>query len=324
MAPAWPCTGYLPSPKLSSVLLVPRQPNLWFRPASATSLRTPVSCPSVSTSFLGTMNSDRPLVPASSWPSAPGILASTRWMMFSVSSCSPAEIHILWPWMRSRGPSGSLAKSAPSGTARVVTSLSEEPACGSDKHMVPEKRPENPLCANTVCCRRVPCTISRLALPTVSRPEPMLTEAMAKKLFAAATSVQGSEHARCGIGAVRIVRALGQYHALAVEVRLLAIDGAVEGRVFLAGHALATVEHGIEGLARVLGKAAALGQRWHLQPLVQQEIDGRAQAHGIYSTSKTPAAPMPPPMHMVTHTRRAPRRLPSISAWPVRRWPDTP
>src|SRR6218665_1092190 len=67
MAPAWPCTGYLPSPKLSSVLLVPRQPNLWFRPASATSLRTPVSCPSVSTSFLGTMNSDRPLVPASRW-----------------------------------------------------------------------------------------------------------------------------------------------------------------------------------------------------------------------------------------------------------------
>ena len=33
---------------------------------------------------------------------------------------------------------------------------------------------------------------------------------------------------------------------------------------------------------------------------------------------------MPPPMHMVTHTRLAPRRLPSISAWPVRRWPDTP
>ena len=42
------------------------------------------------------------------------------------------------------------------------------------------------------------------------------------------------------------------------------------------------------------------------------------------STSNTPAAPMPPPMHMVTTTRFAPRRLPSISAWPVRRWPLTP
>ena len=30
---------------------------------------------------------------------------------------------------------------------------------------------------------------------------------------------------------------------------------------------------------------------------------------------------MPPPMHIVTTHRFAPRRLPSISAWPVRRWP---
>ena len=43
----------------------------------------------------------------------------------------------------------------------------------------------------------------------------------------------------------------------------------------------------------------------------------------FYSTSKMPAAPMPPPMHIVTHTFFAPRRLPSISAWPVRRSPDT-
>jgi len=38
-----------------------------------------------------------------------------------------------------------------------------------------------------------------------------------------------------------------------------------------------------------------------------------------HSTSKMPHAPMPPPMHMVTATRLAPRRLPSIRAWPVRR-----
>ncbi|MCY1526494.1 hypothetical protein D9M68_615210 [compost metagenome] len=49
-----------------------------------------------------------------------------------------------------------------------------------------------------------------------------------------------------------------------------------------------------------------------------------AQAGHGYRTSNTPAAPMPPPMHIVTTTFLAPRRLPSMSAWPVRRWPLTP
>src|SRR5439155_25778304 len=44
----------------------------------------------------------------------------------------------------------------------------------------------------------------------------------------------------------------------------------------------------------------------------------------IYSTSKSPAAPMPPPTHMVTTTQRTPRLLPSISAWPTMRAPDIP
>ena len=43
-----------------------------------------------------------------------------------------------------------------------------------------------------------------------------------------------------------------------------------------------------------------------------------------HSTSNSPAAPMPPPTHIVTTTYFAPRRLPSISAWPVRRAPDMP
>ena len=34
---------------------------------------------------------------------------------------------------------------------------SEDPACGSDRHMVPAKRPLNALCANTACCIGVPC-----------------------------------------------------------------------------------------------------------------------------------------------------------------------
>ena len=52
--------------------------------------------------------------------------------------------------------------------------------------------------------------------------------------------------------------------------------------------------------------------------------DANGASGGGHSTSNTPAAPMPPPMHMVTQTFLAPRRLPSISAWPVSRWPLTP
>ena len=44
----------------------------------------------------------------------------------------------------------------------------------------------------------------------------------------------------------------------------------------------------------------------------------------IYATSNSPAAPMPPPMHIVATTYRAPRRLPSMSACPTRRAPDMP
>jgi len=73
--------------------------------------------------------------------------------------------------------------------ARVATSDSEDPACGSDSAMVPEKRPANSLRAKTSFCSSVPCTISRLALPLVSSPPPMLTDAVAKKVPAAASTV---------------------------------------------------------------------------------------------------------------------------------------
>ena len=43
-----------------------------------------------------------------------------------------------------------------------------------------------------------------------------------------------------------------------------------------------------------------------------------------YRTSNSPAAPMPPPTHIVTTTYFVPRRLPSIRAWPVIRAPDMP
>ena len=64
-----------------------------------------------------------------------------------------------------------------------------EPACGSLKHMVPLNRPLNSFFANTDFCNSVPCTISKLALPVVSMPEPMLTEAQAKNALAAASTL---------------------------------------------------------------------------------------------------------------------------------------
>ena len=72
------------------------------------------------------------------------------------------------------------------------------------------------------------------------------------------------------------------------------------------------------GLHRQRALAGALGvhlagvlqvARFDLQPGTE-----RFGTIGHQRTSKMPAAPMPPPMHMVTHTRWAPRRRPSIRA----------
>ena len=57
-----------------------------------TPLRAP-SEPSALTMNFGTTNSEMPLMPAG----APSMRASTRWMMFSARSCSPAEMKILVP-----------------------------------------------------------------------------------------------------------------------------------------------------------------------------------------------------------------------------------
>ncbi len=74
---------------------MPRWPILWFSPASTTSLRSPMELSALTRNF-GTMNSEMPFVPGG----APGILASTRFTMLSVSWCSAPEIHILDPKSR--------------------------------------------------------------------------------------------------------------------------------------------------------------------------------------------------------------------------------
>ena len=57
---------------------------------------TPLSSPIWPGRCLGTMNSEMPLVPSG----APGVRASTTWIMFSVRSCSPEEMKILVPVIR--------------------------------------------------------------------------------------------------------------------------------------------------------------------------------------------------------------------------------
>jgi hypothetical protein len=70
----------------------------------------------------------------------------------------------------------------------------------------------------------------------------------------------GAQHARGGIGLLRLKRGLRQDDLFAIELRLLRIDQPVEGRVLLARDALAGVQHGVEGFPRVVGKAGPLAQ----------------------------------------------------------------
>ena len=72
---------------------LPWMPIFSSRPTHfAPSLRIPTE-PSSLGRNLGTMNRLMPFTPAG----APSMRASTRWMMLSAMSCSPAEIQIFWP-----------------------------------------------------------------------------------------------------------------------------------------------------------------------------------------------------------------------------------
>ena len=50
------------------------------------------------------------------------------------------------------------------GSARVVMSASDEPACGSDRHIVPKNRPSSIGRTYVSTCSSVPCASSRFAL----------------------------------------------------------------------------------------------------------------------------------------------------------------
>src|SRR5512143_3486517 len=82
-----------------------------------------------STRSFGTTNRLIPLVP----DGAPGSRARTRWTMFSVRSCSPAEMKILLPLI--------LYEPSADGSALVRTRPRSVPLCGSVRHIVPDHEP---------------------------------------------------------------------------------------------------------------------------------------------------------------------------------------
>ena len=125
-----PRAGTSWSPKVSSQVAEALMPIFFSRPVANTPFRSPVSSPVCRSKWcLGTMNSDRPLVPGPPTPGANGSAvvavgrASTRWTMFSVRSCSPAVMNRLTP-SRCQDPSGCRY-------ARVRPAPTSEPASGS-------------------------------------------------------------------------------------------------------------------------------------------------------------------------------------------------
>mmetsp|Transcript_61335 Transcript_61335/g.145005 ORF Transcript_61335/g.145005 Transcript_61335/m.145005 type:complete len:364 (-) Transcript_61335:757-1848(-) len=86
------------------------------------------------------------------------------------------------------------------------------------------------------------------------------------------------QHAGLDMGIHCLQRRRRQVHALAIEPRLLGVELPVAGRELLARDALAGVEDGGEGLARVVGKALARREIGRSQPVVKQEFQG--VAHG--------------------------------------------
>ena len=76
-----------------------------------------------------------------------------------------------------------------------------------------------------------------------------------------------------------------------------------------------------------LGVSRASVQRRAALPVstgCPSSVEGGSKTLPLYATSNNPAAPMPPPTHIVTTTSFAPRRLPSINACPTILAPDIP
>ena len=119
-----------------------------------TPLRRPGE-PSSLTRTFGARNSEMPLTPAG----APSMRASTRWMMLSVRSCSPAEMKIFSP----------VIANEPSAlrTARVFSIPRSVPQCGSVRFIVPVHSPDVIFGRYFAFSSAEPCVCSAAAAPLV-------------------------------------------------------------------------------------------------------------------------------------------------------------
>jgi hypothetical protein len=89
--------------------------------------------------------------------------------------------------------------------------------------------------------------------------------------------VPGREQARLRVRLQRLGGGDRQVDARAVERGLLDVGAAVCRSEALDGDALAQLEHGVEGFARVLGESRPGKQRRNVQPVVQEEFEGVAK-----------------------------------------------
>mmetsp|Transcript_28953 Transcript_28953/g.87654 ORF Transcript_28953/g.87654 Transcript_28953/m.87654 type:complete len:214 (+) Transcript_28953:849-1490(+) len=155
----WPVAPPVASPNSSSpALTLAVCPILWLSPPSRTSLRSPSETPSSlnESACFGTRKREMPLVPAG----APGSLASTMCTMVPPKLFSAAVIHILFPRIL-YVPSGC-------GCAVVRMSVSDEPACVSERHMVPHQSPLSSFGSTCARCSSVPWCCRIFAAPTLS------------------------------------------------------------------------------------------------------------------------------------------------------------
>ena len=91
--------------------------------------------------------------------------------------------------------------------------------------------------------------------------------------------LRGTQHATVGIGFPGVMGGLGHRDPMAVKPRLLGVHEPIEWRIFFARDALAGIEHRIERVARMFGKARPRREVRGTQPVVQQKIQGGAKRH---------------------------------------------
>ena len=134
-------------PNVSSQVADPLRPILCSRLVTNAPLRSPGAPVSGSKRNLGTRNSDSPLVPGRGVIPGPSGRASTRCMMFSVTSWS-AEVMNRFTPSRCQVPSACC-------TALVRPAPTSEPASGSVSTIV-APQPRSIMISAQRCCRGVP------------------------------------------------------------------------------------------------------------------------------------------------------------------------